>query len=410
MRKFLIFYPALGLGGVETYLLRKVRWLADNGFSIFLILQWRAKLDSSLDPMVRVHYMKPGFFPVSEAFNIGVKLTADDTVFCPDPPSLMFAYRYAAALAGCRLLLGVYHPRILRINETDPLPQKFARYAVYKTVLENSFVFMNESCLIYFEKEFNKPFPLDSIVPVGIFDQGRRSTKGIKNKIVSVGRLTDFKKYNISMVNVVKELVDDGFDVSWHVYGDGALRSEMEVLISRFGLQKYIFLHGEIDYSRFVAVVDEARIFVGMGTALVEAGLRGVPTVVALDNEYRKTYGFMYNLDGYDVGEKGIKIPEFDIGDSIRKLLVMSDGDYQAEENKTREHCLRFSMDNSCKLFIKRSTDAPVIDGSLMPRILSMGYYFGVFAVDLRNKTRVKVNKFLKKHLPSVLINILKRK
>ena len=37
--------------------------------------------------------------------------------------------------------------------------------------------------------------------------------------LLSIGRLTYFKTYNLYMPRIIRQLDDDGYDVEWHVIG-----------------------------------------------------------------------------------------------------------------------------------------------------------------------------------------------
>lgn len=69
---------------------------------------------------------------------------------------------------------------------------------------------------------------------------------GLKPVLLSVGRMTEQKKY-IRFLNVLARLRDDGFAFSWHVLGEGAQRGAIEEKIRDLQLEDRVYLHGLTD-------------------------------------------------------------------------------------------------------------------------------------------------------------------
>lgn len=65
-----------------------------------------------------------------------------------------------------------------------------------------------------------------------------------KFSIVTVARLSE-EKGIIRTIEVIYELVNKGYNISWHLIGDGRLRREIEQLVSSKSLKGHITLHGE---------------------------------------------------------------------------------------------------------------------------------------------------------------------
>jgi glycosyltransferase involved in cell wall biosynthesis len=142
--------------------------------------------------------------------------------------------------------------------------------------------------------------------------------KPVHGKIVSVGRLDKMKSYNIYMVDVVKDLLQRGYKVSYDIYGEGPLREEIEEKIRISKLEKHIHLRGQMDYRETEITLSDAFVFVGMGTASIEASMCGVPSIVAIaDATEPLTYGFLQDLPFGSCGEMLDRRPTLHISDIL---------------------------------------------------------------------------------------------
>jgi len=62
--------------------------------------------------------------------------------------------------------------------------------------------------------------------------------------IVSIARLTKEKGLTRT-VEIISRLINEGYDISWHIIGGGPLKQELQQLIKKYNLNNRIFLHGE---------------------------------------------------------------------------------------------------------------------------------------------------------------------
>lgn len=120
-----------------------------------------------------------------------------------------------------------------------------------------------------------------------IRSQGQKSCilPGMKPALLSVGRMTEQKKY-LRFLDVLARLQKEGYSFSWHILGEGIQRPEIEEKIRTLGLDRRVFLHGVTDNPyRYMKNCD---LFVlpsgweGFPTVTVEAKILGCP-VLATD-------------------------------------------------------------------------------------------------------------------------------
>lgn len=108
---------------------------------------------------------------------------------------------------------------------------------------------------------------------------------GLRPAILSVGRMTEQKKY-LRFLDVLAKLRNEGFDFSWHILGEGAQRPEIEEKIASLGLSDRVYLHGVSDnpykYMKNCDLFALPSGWEGFPTVTVEAKLLGC-AVLATD-------------------------------------------------------------------------------------------------------------------------------
>lgn len=93
--------------------------------------------------------------------------------------------------------------------------------------------------------------------------------------------------------------------------------------------------------------------FVGMGTALVEAASYSVPAIVAILSEAEPlSYGYIYEVDGYDFGERIDNQKTYTLQQKIEDLFCLSESEYSKVAIKCREKAKKFSMEEVLSSYI----------------------------------------------------------
>lgn len=100
-------------------------------------------------------------------------------------------------------------------------------------------------------------------------------------RICWVGRLTDFKlKPVLALVEEVNQLCRDGRNLAFDIIGGGAEFDEVESLVRRLG-NPAITLHGTMEPARMDEhLASHVDVFVGHGTAILEAAKLGIPALL----------------------------------------------------------------------------------------------------------------------------------
>jgi glycosyltransferase involved in cell wall biosynthesis len=349
--RLLLVYSGLGLGGVETLIVRLSNWLADRGESVTLLLLGAGDLDGLLSPDVHILRLRgmAGLFRrrTIEACCPALLQGRYDAMLSFDPLSLWMSVFVAGHVQGNpRCATGVYHPRIYFFESPDTCFLKLARIVFDRYVSDASKYFMNDAVRNEHENYFGRTFQASRIIPIPIDAERMGQTKRSPTlgRFVSVGRLTAFKSYNLYMIDVIEQLLDRGHQVEWHVYGEGELKVIMLERIAQRKLSDRIILHGNIDYTSLRDAFEKAYGFIGMGTALLEAGAAGVPCIPAIVSERACSYGFLPDLPYYTVGEQLSGRHTIEVADLLERLLLMDPDEYRGECKRTQEYCGAYAM------------------------------------------------------------------
>ena len=234
---------------------------------------------------------------------------------------------------NAKMVMGVFHPRAyFESTFIGPTPDT----KLHKLILENlpseNILFMNEVVKRDHENYFRHNFKKSPIVPLPVkLNNKLRDLNNInRKKIVSIGRLENSKRYVVPMIDVIEELHNEGHDFEFYIYGHGQLEKYIENYITEKKLGQYVFLMGKLDYEKLYEVLEDAFMFVGMGTTIIEASSIGVPSLQAYFCENRRvTYGFFDKLSGFCIGEIIPELPLIYMKDSIIELSKKNGLEYQ---------------------------------------------------------------------------------
>lgn len=134
--------------------------------------------------------------------------------------------------------------------------------------------------------EYGVPEERISVIPNGIdVEKYRMEDVDVEEgRLVVLGRLMK-RKGQDRVIRATRALVDDGYDVTLDVIGDGPMRSDLEELVLELDMGTSVKFHGFVDEDEKVRLLNRAHVFVfasnqeGFGIALLEAMAAGTPVV-----------------------------------------------------------------------------------------------------------------------------------
>lgn len=237
---------------------------------------------------------------------------------------LIFANRLFDSLIDRKISIGIYHQNEFLYKSANLFFPKFIQ-TLFKKESANKIIFFNKKTKENYAQFFSKNYEDSIISPIGIElkESDRKiNLKEVSFKIVSIGNLNSFKTYNLHMISVVAVLIKKYPNIKYYIYGDGEQHSILEAAIKAADLQKSVYLKGSINYKDFNSVLDDACLFVGSGTALLEAATLKIPALIGVESiQEPKTYGFLCDIEGYDYNEYDEQRNFFSIVSIIDNLL-----------------------------------------------------------------------------------------
>ncbi len=353
MRILFVYANMYSLGGIQTLLLRYSRQLSSMGHEVHLLTRSPAPPTDVTMAIVdefarhgRVHVAEQGYASALGSVRRADIPAAEVIVGCNVESSLLGALVQAKLMPQARLVVGAFAAReycwkvrswqrrwdqrlIERLMRTVPLSNVFfstdAMARVTGACLGRDF---SDSAVI--------PLAIDTEVP----PRAERPPPG-PMRVVSVARLDRYYIHHWHMVGVVSELRREGLEIEYHVHGDGPGREDLADEIRAHGVGDAVFLHGSLPYPEFGAAVEQAFAFIGLGTALIEAGVREVPALVGIAHDPDPlTYGFLGETTGNDLGGRIDGVPEYSIADKLRWLAAADERQY-AEVAQACRHMAR---------------------------------------------------------------------
>lgn len=367
----LFIYGALQIGGIETFFVRMAKERYRKGLDTSILLLSVAE-DSDKNLLDEMRKYSNVFFTedlfVKLPF-LGSRFPLLRTPKISKIKSMIDKVDQVHAFDGMHLLLG---QRLLKIANKDiPITIGFYHYIkyawggasiaynekvnrdyIFNHLPRDSLLFFSKGNRDFYTKNREVDFSSSHTFRLGVVDKKNIVLDGKLNSpltIVAVGRLVNFKSYNIFMLDVMRKLIDKGYDIRFDIYGYGTLQADIEHRVKELELEAYVRLNGTLDYHRFDEIVSRYDMFVGSGTAIIQAASLGVPSIVGVENMLEpKTYGYFSEVHQYEYNLKGQNILLKSIGEMIEEYIT-SDDQYRLELKKSHLDSIEEFTNESCQ-------------------------------------------------------------
>ena len=370
----LYIYTALPKGGIETFFLRITKKLSLNGHKVkFLFftnyfdenllneLKQFAEIFSINDFLFAPQIIKKGS-PISKLlFPLNNKLLSEkilyniDHIHAPDFNSILFVYKITNRKNKIPISTGVYH--INEFNFTNNKNWNFVRMinSFLQKLPSENILFFNEICKEFYNEKWENKFIKCTVTPIGIeISPTNDVCSGIQNnRIVSIGRFDTWKTYNFSMIEVIRSLKEKGMIFYYDSYGGGRQYEHLKKKVLKLGLEELVTFHPGVPYSEFKTKIVNKLMFIGAGTALIEASATGIPAMIGIENEEKAlTYGFLHNTTSYSYQENQLNYERIKIEFEIIFLKNCNEDSYFNECEKAKIRAQDFSIDKTYSDFI----------------------------------------------------------
>lgn len=237
---------------------------------------------------------------------------------------LLFACRTTHKLPLLRITAGVYHQNEYLFTAGKSF---FIRifHQCFGSLSPEQILFFNQVNVVNYGKFFRRDFSSSVLAPIGIdLPQNGNYLNRVPEtgRLVSVGNLVNFKTYNRHIIGVVAELAKKHVTLRYEIYGKGPEEQALRELVQTLGVQDRVQFHGELSYAQFAETVRNAALFVGSGTALLEAAALGVPALIGVESiQQPETYGFLSDIKGLSYNEFMAEVTRVPMRDVIDHLL-----------------------------------------------------------------------------------------
>lgn len=385
------------MGGIETLIVRAANSFAKKGHEVIIFAR-SGVLESALDENIQVI----NFDRYNEIIQRHYKLAKNAVLVSFDPLSYMVMQRIQLKIhlltrGTSRGHAGIFHPRTL-FWDGDPAIVKFTVKLVFFLSSPKSFFFMSESVKLSSEIGLGVKTSLSNPIiklPIASDVQQQWAPRAkMPMKIVSVGRIVPFKSYNRQIPKIMAELRLLGIKAHWDVWGDGTDLDEVSSEIQKYDVADSVKLRGNLDYKDLSNVILDSDLFVGMGTAALEASILGVPTICCIDQERENCYGFLFDAPSDSIGERSDK-------GNIKSILqtIMSYVNTPIDERiLIGKKCRIAALSKSGGSDYNQLLEAPTWPGSVFRDTLSIFLSSPyLFAVDSRRSR--SIFKFLRRVL-----------
>lgn len=394
--KIILIKENLAIGGAETLMVRMCNWFCTKGHCVLIVTEKRNEnIEHLLDKRARILYVKNKITHLinkknAEAFVKKVNLCDVDVIYAYHPVELPVAITLNSLFPASKLLIGVYHPNAY-INRTpgNRIRQDFTKRLFSQLPIKN-IVFMNSAVRDNHEKYFRSSFRFAKIWPLPLAIPTFCDFYNKSNIIISIGNLKPFKTYNTTMIDVVKELRNKGCDIKYEIYGKGPLKKTITGKIKKYNLQEFVQVFDQVDYNMFHNTARRGFVFVGLGTAALEAAAASVPSIVSVAYSREPiSFGYVDRLPDFVVGEPVENFSYVKIADLIQSLLNMSDKGYDSIRQTGYNYVKsKYDLDKTMCVFLQLVENTPIINCEIYANIIRKVYLLTMFD-DFKNRIKL---------------------
>lgn len=378
----LILYPSIPTGGVETFFLRLSRERYRRGLTTKFLLYGKQvgsnmTLISEISKYAKIYYSDDVFYfskmgsvifsmysllflPINKE-KVGEVLEDVNQIHVTSGFSLILSsILQKHSKRRTSITIGLYSSRAFTWGDKQRLPYfEVINRRFFTSLPKENVIFFNEKIIELHNIKLKDDFSKSTVFPIGVINSTHSEYKEYRTgieiiKVCSVGRLVDFKTYNLWMLDVLAKLIAKGYQLKYDVYGGGDMQAIIEKKIELLNLGGIVKLKGHLDYELFDETILDYDLFVGSGTAIIQAASLGVCSIAAIDSSQTgECVGYFSNVVGTDyvTKRKGrtYESPEF----LIESFINLDFRKKQLISEKHVEKSKVFSMERCASSFIK---------------------------------------------------------
>ncbi|NVZ68391.1 glycosyltransferase family 4 protein [Pseudomonas costantinii] len=390
MKNILFVLGGLAIGGVETYVVRLAKYLSMAGCNVTVTLlssKCDAGLFNELSRYATVNIVEHvPFVSASSWINALLPTKKDsvkyDIVHVVDALTLAYVFLNKKRLKFTFLSIGIYHAMEISWWRGRNIYFRKKMLELYDRNVHLT-LFPNERTAEMAAALSNTDVATLDVLPLGVSFENYSACQPLQAslRIVSIGRLVDFKVYNKHVITQLSELRKRA-NFEYFIYGAGPEHAALTSLAEAYGVSDYVHFMGEVAYAELPRIFDGAFCFVGSGTTIIEASAAGIPSVVGIESiESPLTCGLFSDVSGYSYNEESATTVRIGIRDTIEKLHSMSPEQYSEVSDKHRQKAKIFDIVETSKKFVKLSSRTPVFDISMNRWVAILSFFKSVIVL-----------------------------
>lgn len=233
-------------------------------------------------------------------------------------------------------VLGVYHPKQIAVtlDNNYSLSESKLFFKIFAKLPLENIIFNSKACYESSINQYNfSGYNKYIIVCPSARQKSNHDLLKMKKKIffsnqminiITVSRYVDFKVCTIfSMIDVLDKLNEQGYNLHYHIYGSGHLKESLREKIKKSKFPENYILHGFLDPELFNQTIEKYDLFYGMGYALTNSAMLGIPSLIAIQDEKQSlTYGFFSEFNHVLTPMFGDKTKEYEPVSLESKLVI----------------------------------------------------------------------------------------
>lgn len=346
------FYSDIMSGGAETLIMRLGRNLKKFQMNTRVICK-------NISLQMQEQYIKSGILiekvDAWSAKDTLYYIKEEDIVFTFFFQDFLMCASYAVeSKLQYKLFLYLVNPKILRLERLSNLKigrnivRDYFKKIIYNYINNGNIIFMDEMCVEWTEEFYHQKIekPEEKIFRLPMEDinwsenEFKQRLKQSKEnfQILTIARADfPFKAYIKGLIEDFTTLQKKYPYISLKIISYGAGIQELKLWIETASARgaKKIELIGEIEYDKLEDYYQNANLYVGMGTTILDAAKYGIISLNALMYSYElKSTGFFHDYP-YLLGAEQKNCEE--AKDFLEQAILFSDEEYEVKAKKTRE-------------------------------------------------------------------------
>lgn len=397
MKSFYFLSDSFDVGGKESLIVRMLGWLKKQDYICYLMLSKGTDINEKWNESlkdVRIIYFdfyKYSTFvgDASSIFNqenekYFLSTSMSDWIYIQE---LIRKKR----INKVHHLFYVLHPKASRGVVNNSILDKPYQSLIERKFNRNHLIFMDNETrnfyAVYNSKELHAYRVVELPMEIENLDENviKQRVENDTFEILTIARLEfPFKGYVLGLVDDFEELAKENSFLFLTIVGDGTGMPELQKKISSMPerIRKRINVMGEIGYDKIPRLLKGAKVYVGMGTTLIDAAKEGLIAIGATANQREnKSFGFFgpsCNILGLLWGEEGFD--KYKFIELIQEVIDLSNSDYYDRSVETYNYIRRYDINKIMPQLINYMNESDIC------------FRFGIF-IKLYHYLIIKIRK-----------------